>query len=93
MSTDNQDRTPVVGQMGVRNTSGGNSDYWDTREAAEFLKLSPRTLERMRVEGCGPRFLKAGRSIRAKVLYRPSDVRAWVEAITYQSTSEYEGSS
>ena len=63
--------------------------YLDTREAAKFLRLSPRTLERMRVEGAGPKFLKAGRGIRAKVLYREEDLRSWVEAITYGSTSEY----
>lgn len=71
------------------NTQSSSEAYWDTKQAAEFLKLSPRTLERMRVEGAGPPYLKAGRSIRAKVLYRPSDVREWVEAITYNSTSEY----
>ena len=63
--------------------------YFDTKEAADFLRLSPRTLERMRVEGAGPKFLKAGRGIRAKVLYREEDLRSWVEAITYGSTSEY----
>ena len=63
--------------------------YLDTKEAAAFLRLSPRTLERMRVEGAGPKYLKAGRGIRARVLYREEDLRTWVEAITYGSTSEY----
>lgn len=64
-------------------------EYLDTTEAAALLRLSPRTLERMRVEGCGPPYLKAGRGIRAKVLYKPDQVRAWVEALSYGSTSEY----
>lgn len=63
--------------------------YLDTIEAAQFLRLSKKTLEKMRVEGCGPRFLKAGKGIRAKVLYRPADLRAWVEEVSYASTSEY----
>ncbi len=63
--------------------------YLDTKEAAAFVRLSPRTLERMRVEGAGPKFLKAGRGIRSRVLYREEDLRAWIEAITYGSTSEY----
>lgn len=88
--TTRNEATDVV-QADRNSAASGKSEYWDTREAAEFLKLSPRTLERMRVEGCGPRFLKAGKSIRAKVLYRPMDVREWVEAISYESTSEYGG--
>lgn len=73
-----------------RDGTEGGTPYWDTRQAAAFLQLSPRTLERMRVEGCGPRFLKAGRGLRAKALYRPDDVQAWIEEISYGSTSEYE---
>ena len=91
MSADRQTGSAETAQVGNNTSASGKSDYWDTREAAEFVKLSPRTLERMRVEGCGPKFLKAGKSIRAKVLYRPSDVREWVEAISYESTSEYGG--
>jgi hypothetical protein len=63
--------------------------YLNTVEASRILRLSPRTLERMRVEGTGPRYLKAGRGTRARVLYRPTDVDAWLEAQTFQSTSEY----
>jgi hypothetical protein len=32
-------------------------------QAAEMLKLSPRTLEQMRVDGSGPPYLKAGGGI------------------------------
>jgi hypothetical protein len=34
------------------------------RETASLLKLSERTVERMRVAGNGPRFTRIGRSIR-----------------------------
>jgi len=63
--------------------------YLNSAEAGRILRLSARTLERMRVEGSGPRYLKAGRGSRARVLYRPADLYAWLDAQVYQSTSEY----
>ena len=58
--------------------------YLTQDEAAELLRISPRTLERHRVAGTGPRFVKAGR----RVLYRRSDLDAWTDANTFASTSE-----
>jgi len=43
------------------------------RQCAEALALSERTLERFRVSGVGPKFVRCGKSIR----YRLSDVEAW----------------
>ncbi len=63
--------------------------YLNSEEAARILRLSARTLERMRVEGSGPKYLKAGRGTRARVLYRPADLDQWLESRTYSSTSEY----
>lgn len=60
-----------------------------TVEAAAYLRLSPRTLERFRVEGTGPKFLKAGGGKRARVLYDPVELRAWLARYAYGSTSEY----
>jgi excisionase family DNA binding protein len=53
-------------------------------EAARLLRLSERTLERLRVAGGGPKFVKAGRSVR----YRQCDLDAWIEARVVNSTSE-----
>ena len=50
------------------------------------MRLSPRTLERKRLDGTGPRFVKAGR----RVLYRSADIEAWAEAHTFGSTSEFD---
>lgn len=61
------------------------NSYLIQREAAETLRLSDRTLERMRLDGTGPKFMKAGR----RVLYRYSDLEAWLQERTYQSTSEF----
>lgn len=55
-------------------------------EAADLLRISPRTLERHRVAGSGPRFVKAGR----RVLYRHEDLMAWATSNTFSSTSEAE---
>jgi predicted DNA-binding transcriptional regulator AlpA len=54
------------------------------REAALNLRLSERTLERLRVTGTGPRFVRAGRSIR----YREIDIESWIASRVVGSTSE-----
>jgi predicted site-specific integrase-resolvase len=51
---------------------------------SKLIEVSKRTLERWRVEGSGPYFVKAGR----KCLYRPDDVDAWLDANRRKSTSE-----
>ena len=54
------------------------------REAATLLHLSERTLERFRVSGAGPKFVRLGRSIR----YRLTDIEAFIAARIVGSTSE-----
>jgi excisionase family DNA binding protein len=54
------------------------------REAAILLRLSERTLERLRVQGSGPVYVKAGRSVR----YREADLEAWIASRVVNSTSE-----
>lgn len=63
--------------------------YLTTIEVAEMLRISRRTLERMRVEGTGPRYLKVGPGKRSRVLYRQADVEEWLARFQYGSTSEY----
>jgi predicted DNA-binding transcriptional regulator AlpA len=55
-----------------------------TRAAAEMLCLSPRTLERLRVAGQGPKFVRMAKCVR----YRPADVEAWLTTRVIGSTSE-----
>jgi excisionase family DNA binding protein len=45
-----------------------------TREAAEFLRLKPHTLENMRSEGKGPIFMKLG----GRVFYHRADLKTWL---------------
>jgi hypothetical protein len=51
---------------------------------AEFLGLSERTMERLRLEGRGPVFCKFG----PRVMYRWRDVLAWADAQRRTSTSD-----
>jgi len=54
------------------------------KPVAEFLGLSERTMERLRLEGRGPAFHKFGR----RVMYQWRDVRTWADAQRRTSTSD-----
>jgi excisionase family DNA binding protein len=60
-------------------------EYLNTREVAKILAVSPRTIEKWRVTGEGPRFYRLGRVPR----YSRDDIRSWVESRGYRSTTEY----
>jgi excisionase family DNA binding protein len=64
--------------------------FLTTIEVAALLRISRRTLERMRVEGTGPRYLKVGPGKRSRVLYRQQEVEDWLARFNFGSTSEYE---
>jgi hypothetical protein len=55
------------------------------REAALALRLSERTLERLRVAGTGP---KHCRLASRRICYRQQDLDAYIEARVVGSTSE-----
>jgi hypothetical protein len=61
------------------------NQFLDTREAAKHVRLSTATLERLRVTGGGPTFIKP---IPTRVLYDVTDLDAWMWARRQQSTSE-----
>lgn len=52
-------------------------------QAGSVLKLSNRTLQAWRVRGCGPKFVKVGRSVR----YRFSDLEKYLNENAHHSTS------
>ena len=58
--------------------------YLRTPEAARFLGLSGRTLEKHRTYGTGPRYSKLG----GRVVYRVEDLQSWVDAAAKASTSD-----
>ncbi|MBI3987931.1 MAG: DNA-binding protein [Lentisphaerae bacterium] len=63
------------------------SKLLDTARAAIILGIAKRTLEKYRVNGMGPRFLKLG----ARVLYDPQDLALWISARRRRSTSDSGG--
>lgn len=60
--------------------------YLTNDEAADYLRLSPRTLEKHRVIGGGPRFRKFGR----RVMYAIADLDAWADSRSFEATSDPE---
>jgi predicted DNA-binding transcriptional regulator AlpA len=61
--------------------------YLRTPEAARFLSLSGRTLQKHRCYGTGPRYSKIG----GRVVYRVEDLQAWAERGAKCSTSDDTG--
>jgi helix-turn-helix protein len=45
--------------------------------AARFLGVSERSLQRWRIDKCGPPYIRYGKHC---IRYRPSDLRTWREA-------------
>ena len=58
--------------------------YLRTAEAARYLSLSPRTLEKHRTYGTGPAYRKIG----GRVVYAVADLNAWADVGTRTSTSD-----
>lgn len=56
----------------------------NTPEAARYVRLSKPTLERFRISGDGPAYVKLGGAVR----YRKADLDAWLESRVTRSTSE-----
>lgn len=63
------------------------SELLTVSEAARRLKLSESYLNKARLTGGGPRFVRLGRAIRYSVV----DLDTWVQAHGAGSTSEYDG--
>lgn len=52
-----------------------------------YIGIARQTLDRWRVEGKGPAYIKLG----GRVFYRAGDVRAWIEGQRRSSTSDIGG--
>jgi predicted DNA-binding transcriptional regulator AlpA len=60
----------------------GAPRFLRTPEAARFLGLSGRTLEKHRMYGTGPTYRKLG----GRVVYTPDDLKAWADRGIRNST-------
>ncbi len=70
------------------NTADLPPRYLRTPEAARFLSLSGRTLEKHRTYGTGPAYRKLG----GRVVYSIDDLQAWADRGAVTSTSDPRGS-
>jgi predicted DNA-binding transcriptional regulator AlpA len=70
------------------NTTDLPPRYLRTPEAARFLNLSGRTLEKHRTYGTGPAYHKLG----GRVVYSIEDLQAWANRGAVTSTSDPRGS-
>jgi hypothetical protein len=64
--------------------TSSNVPHLTQSQAAAHLNLSPRTLEKYRVIGGGPKFRKLGTRVR----YTLGDLNEWSAARTCESTSD-----
>ena len=71
-------------EEGGKGMNGNGTKYLSTREAAAWLGLSPRTLDRYRVSGEGPAFHRFG----SRVRYLVTDLETWAAARRRVSTSD-----
>ena len=58
--------------------------YLRTPEAARFLGLSPRTLEKHRTYGTGPTYRKLG----GRIVYAADDLKIWADRGVRHSTTD-----
>ena len=75
---------PDAAGVAASPSSSADAELLTNAEAAAFVRLSPRTLEKFRVLGGGPRYKKLG----ARVRYSVEDLRSWLESRTFEMTSD-----
>lgn len=62
-----------------------NRRYLSEKMTADYLGLSDKTLQRHRIQGTGPKYIKCG----GRVLYDIHDCDDWMENQKVMSTSAY----
>ena len=65
-------------------TAARTVELMTTAQAAALLQVRPATLEQWRWRGCGPRFVKVGRSCR----YRRTDLDDYLSGRTFENTTQ-----
>ena len=65
-----------------------DTQLFTTKELASKLKVSERSLQRMRIQGGGPKFFKVNKNKCANVLYDWKDVVVYLESMKRISTSD-----
>jgi len=65
----------------------GEQELLTPKEAAAYLRVSKSYLDKLRVYGGGPKFVRPGKR---KIIYRKPHLDVWVAERTFTSTSEYD---
>jgi hypothetical protein len=60
----------------LKSTSPAGGPYFDTPEAAKYLRISDRSLEKLRSKGGGPIYSKP--EALDRVIYRQCDLDDWI---------------
>jgi hypothetical protein len=68
------------------NSTSKTKQYYNTKQAAKYVDLSPQYLEIARHKGGGPAYVKLARAVR----YRLEDLDSWMESHLRQHTGEVE---
>jgi excisionase family DNA binding protein len=68
------------------NNSNASRQWFSAKEAAKYTGLGFSTLAKLRLKGGGSPFSKIGE----KILYKRSDLDAWLESKRVNNTSQYE---
>jgi len=74
---------PKSRESNGQSNTGAGARIMTTGEAAAILGLSASYLNKMRVTGCGPVFLKLSRAVR----YTQADLDGWISSRRHSSTS------
>jgi hypothetical protein len=80
-----KDEATTNGAVAAQGGVTGAQVFFTATEAAAFLRLSPVTLSRWRIQGYGPRWTKMGPR---RVCYALADLTAFTDAQKRTSTSD-----
>ena len=75
-------RLPV--QQATTLTTLSERRYLDTTQLSDVLHIGTKALEKWRLQGKGPRFIRCGKLVR----YDEADVLAWIEQQKRSNTTE-----
>ncbi len=70
---------------GTTNMKNQQSVLIDEIQAAEMLSIDRRTLQKWRIEGLGPKFVRLSKKC---VRYSLKDISKWIDDRTFGSTTE-----
>ena len=62
-------------------------DWMTTADVAEWIRMRPQSLRKLRLTGGGPPYIRLGEFPNGRVLYKKTDVESWLLARRFPHTS------